>query len=75
MTQGELKFSLQVEMMLNPIPQPEYRILYGIVMIRNMFVILPIDDPGWTQVWPSSWDDVESYPSAGVLYIVWPCND
>ena len=43
MTQGELKFGLQVEMMLNRIPQPEYCILYGIVMIRNVFVILPLE--------------------------------
>ena len=36
MTQGELKFGLQVEMMLNRIPQPEYRQL----MVEAMMVLI-----------------------------------
>ena len=36
MTQGELKFGLQVEMILNRIPQPEYRQL----MVEAMMVLI-----------------------------------
>jgi phosphorylase kinase alpha/beta subunit len=39
MTQGELKFALQVEMVLNKIPQPEYRQLnVEAMMVLTMLV-------------------------------------
>ena len=36
MTSGEIKFALQVEMVLNRIPQPEYRQL----MVEGMMVLI-----------------------------------
>lgn len=53
MTQGELKFALQVETALNRIPQPEYRQL----MVEAMMVLCLIiqNDNGsisWNQVIP-----------------------
>ena len=39
MTQGEMKFALQVEMVLNRIPQPEYRQL----MVEAMMVLILIE--------------------------------
>ena len=38
MTSGEIKFALQVEMVLNRIPQPEYRQL----MVEGMMVLIMI---------------------------------
>ena len=40
MTQGELKFALQIEMILNRIPQPEYRQL----MVEAMMVLCLLSD-------------------------------
>ena len=39
MTAGEMKFALQVEMVLNRIPQPEYRQL----MVEAMMVLVLIE--------------------------------
>lgn len=53
MTEGELKFALQVEAVLNKIPQPEYRQL----MVEAMMVLILIEqhDNGKTR-----WDHVIS---------------
>ena len=51
MTAGEMKFALQVEMILNRIPQPEYRQL----MVEAMMVLILIEqhDNGKTR-----WNEV-----------------
>ena len=53
MTAGEMKFALQVEMILNRIPQPEYRQL----MVEAMMVLILIEqhDNGKTR-----WNEVIS---------------
>ena len=53
MTPGEMKFALQVEMVLNRIPQPEYRQL----MVEAMMVLVLIEqhDNGKTR-----WNEVIS---------------
>ena len=63
MTAGEMKFALQVEMVLNRIPQPEYRQL----MVEAMMVLVMIEqhDNGKTR-----WNEV-----IGVDKLVHTAND
>ena len=51
MTMGEMKFALQVEMVLNRIPQPEYRQL--MVEAMMVFCLIVSHDDGKTQ-----WNEV-----------------
>ena len=67
MTSGEIKFALQVEMVLNRIPQPEYRQL----MVEGMMVLIMIvSHDSTTQV---TWDHIihinEMVKKANAIFI------
>ncbi len=51
MTAGEMKFALQVEMILNQIPQPEYRqLIVEAMMVMCLIVVHDIGCTSWNHV-------------------------
>ena len=73
MTPGELKFALQVEMVLNRIPQPEYRQL----MVEGMMVLcLIVENDNGKTYWDHTISVDKLVRQANEIFLeeqVWEC--